>query len=230
MGSSEPQQYGSVLPDAVEDHDAAQVSAQLNCGQKLLLRLQLIAALCVATFAGVTARIHLAMLAKWTGFPEFPSLYAQLFGSAILGILSAHKHDLLESHKTCYAAVATGLCGSITTFSSWNAEAAFSLLQVNRTSLTLLRAPDDVSRVVTFITILLLGLAAPVAALHFGKSVGACLPLKDMFNKGSCKSSTAANTAAVSVVWALSTGAVVAVCLVYNKLDFLFSLILGCGH
>ena len=45
----------------------------------------------VATYVGVTARIYLQMLAQWSGFSEFESLYAQLVGSAILGVISAHK-------------------------------------------------------------------------------------------------------------------------------------------
>ena len=57
----------------------------------ILSGIQLATAMFVATYVGVTARIYLQMLAQWSGFSEFESLYAQLVGSAILGVISAHK-------------------------------------------------------------------------------------------------------------------------------------------
>lgn len=236
MGSKEVchsqsrQEYGSVLPSA-KDSNNAQPSSPVceSYGQRLLAHVQLLAALCVASYTGVAARIYLSLLAESDGLPEFSSLYAQLLGTAILGVLSAHKVELQKNHKIFYTTLATGLCGSLTTFSSWNAEAAFSLLQVNRSSLTLLHSPDNVSRVVTFLTILLLGLASPIAALHLGKNVGAYVPLNHACTRVVCKCSSPASAVAVLFVWILCTAAVVGACLALNNMEVLFSLTLGCG-
>ena len=131
------------------------------------------------------------------------------------------------NHMTFYTAVATGMCGSITTFSSWNAEGAFSLLQVNRTSLTPLHTPDNASRVVTFMTIILIGVAAPLAALKFGHNIGSTAPFRFLAAKASCQSSTCATTFAIVIIWVLSTGGILAGCLVPTHHEIMFSLILG---
>ena len=91
------QQYGSVLQSNAEDCNTVDQTSytRTRCrpsyAQRLLSGVQLAAAMFVATYVGVTARIYLQMLAQWSGFSEFESLYAQLVGSAILGVISAHK-------------------------------------------------------------------------------------------------------------------------------------------
>ena len=223
--------YGSVLPDVEKSSDHAVPSESTGCkpsyGQQLLSGVQLIAALSVATYVGVAARIYLFLLAKWSGFSDFASLYAQLVGCAILGILSANKQTLMSNHKTFYTALGTGMCGSITTFSTWNVEGAFSLLQMNRTSLTLLPMPDNTSRAITFLTIMIVGLGAPLAVLKFGINVGSSAPFKYIQTKVSCQSSAAPATVAIVIVWILTTGAIVAGCLVFRNYEIMFSLILG---
>ena len=97
--SQQQQQYGSVLQSISNAEDCSTVDqtsyTRTRCNpsnaQRLLSGVQLAAAMFVATYVGVTARIYLQMLAQWSGFSEFESLYAQLVGSAILGVISAHK-------------------------------------------------------------------------------------------------------------------------------------------
>ena len=138
---------------------------------RLLDHLQLIAALCVTSYAGVAARVYLSKLGRWDGLPHFSSLYAQLVGTAIMGALVARKVSLKLRHEIFYTALTTGLCGSMTTFSSWNLEAALSLLQLNSSSLAPPEVPDNGSRAITFVTTLLLGLSAPIGALKLGSNV-----------------------------------------------------------
>ena len=94
---SQQQQYGSVLQSNAEDCSTVDQTSYTRTrwkpsyAQRLLSGVQLAAAMFVATYVGVTARIYLQMLAQWSGFSEFESLYAQLVGSAILGVISAHK-------------------------------------------------------------------------------------------------------------------------------------------
>ena len=201
-----------------------------KCCIRLLDILQLIAALCVTSYAGVAARVYLSKLGRWDGVPHFSSLYAQLVGTAIMGALVAHKVPLQLRHKIFYTALTTGLCGSMTTFSSWNYEAALSLLQLNSSSLAPLEMPDNGSRAITFVTTLLLGLSAPIGALKFGSNVANSIAPR---RQSRCWTATISFCSkrwisAVSVFtgWAVLTGGVLCLTLIDRQL--LFSLLLGC--
>ena len=58
------------------------------------------------------------------------------------GFIISHKRVLEKNHGAVYQAIATGLYGSITTFSSWNSEATSVLIQANE------YPPDNAQRVV----------------------------------------------------------------------------------
>lgn len=88
--------------------------------------------LAIASYAGVVIRIYLSKIAQWNGVPLFPSFSAELVGTAIMGFIGAHQTSLASNHKALYQSMATGLCGSITTFSSWNFEAVQILLQIDQ--------------------------------------------------------------------------------------------------
>lgn len=130
-------------------------------------------ALSVASYAGVIARIYLAKLSQWDGVTLFPSLYAEMVGTAIMGFIISHKRLLEKNHSAVYQAIATGLCGSITTFSSWNSEATTVLIQENESP------PDNAQRMIGWVTILLLGFGMPVASLLFGKHLAYLSPWCD---------------------------------------------------
>ena len=135
-------------------------------------------ALAVASYIGVVIRIYLFRLSEWNGVPLFPSFSAELVGTAIMGFIAAHSKLLATTHKSVYQAIATGLCGSITTFSSWNSEAAEILLQIGRES------PDNATRIIGWVTTLILGVGMPVAALHFGRHLALLSPLSDLKLQG----------------------------------------------
>jgi fluoride ion exporter CrcB/FEX len=130
-------------------------------------------ALAVASYVGVVVRIYLSHLSEWNGVPLFPSFSAELVGTAIMGFIAAHAKLLANTHKTIYQAIATGLCGSITTFSSWNSEAAETLLQIGQAS------PDNATRIIGWVTTLILGVGMPVAALQFGRHLAHISPLSE---------------------------------------------------
>ncbi len=130
-------------------------------------------ALAVASYVGVVVRIYLSHLSEWNGVPLFPSFSAELVGTAIMGFITAHAKLLANTHKAVYQAIATGLCGSITTFSSWNSEAAETLLQIGQAS------PDNATRIIGWLTTLILGVGMPVAALQFGRHLAHISPLSD---------------------------------------------------
>ena len=127
--------------------------------------------LAVASYVGVFCRVYLSELGKWDGVVLFPSLYPQMVGTAIMGFVANHK--LLLTNSFLYQAIATGLCGSITTFSSWNSEAVSTLLQTGQAS------PDNAVRVLGWATTLLLGLGMSSAALTLGRHLSSLSPWPD---------------------------------------------------
>ena len=134
-------------------------------------------ALSLATYTGVSLRIVLYRLSEWDGVEYFDSLYSQLVGSFIMGALVGYKDVLQNQYTVLYTTLATGLCGSLTTFSSWNAEAALVLLQVNDTSLAPLPDVQHASRAVGFITVVMLGVGAPVSLLLLGRNITSLVKL-----------------------------------------------------
>ncbi len=127
--------------------------------------------LAVASYVGVFSRIYLMELVNWDGVPLFPSLYPQVVGTAIMGFVTSHR--VVLTHSFLYQAIATGLCGSITTFSSWNSEAVSSLLQSGQ------EPPNNGTRIVGWATTLLLGLGMSNAALTLGQHVATLSPWAD---------------------------------------------------
>lgn len=127
--------------------------------------------LAVASYVGVFCRIYLSELVNWDGVLLFPSLYPQMVGTTIMGVVTNHK--LLLTNSFLYQAMATGLCGSITTFSSWNSEAVSTLLQTGQAS------PDNAVRLLGWATTLLLGLGMSSAALTLGRHISSLSPWSD---------------------------------------------------
>ena len=193
-----------------------------TCGEHVVY----FCALSVASYAGVLARIYLAELARWNGLPLFPSFYAEVVGTAIMGVTISHKKLLERGHKALYQAIATGLCGSITTFSSWNSEAASALLQLDR------RVPDHAARIIGWATILLLGFGMPFAALCFGKHLSLLSPWSngragdEQPHEAGIFCHTIADTAIVGV-WVCSTILIILLPFHFNQFHLLFSFVLA---
>ena len=94
--SQQQKQYGSVLQSNAEDCSKADQTSYRHAHQ---VQAELRAATAERGTAGcgnVRSNIRgsgcsRVYLARWSGFSKFESLYAQLVGSAILGVISAHK-------------------------------------------------------------------------------------------------------------------------------------------
>ena len=129
--------------------------------------------LAIASYIGVLCRIYLSELSRWDGVPFFSSLYSQVLGTMIMGFIVTHSLLLAKNHSFVYQAITTGLCGSITTFSSWNLEAVSSLLQTDQES------PDNTIRILGWGTTLLLGLGMSAGALSVGKHLASLSPWSD---------------------------------------------------
>lgn len=182
-------------------------------------------ALSVASYVGVVARIYLAELAEWNGVPFFPSIYPEVVGTAIMGFISSHESLLQVKHKAVYQAIATGLCGSITTFSSWNSEAVTVLLQIDQVTV------NNVTRVIGWLTIILLGLGMPFAAFSFGKHVACLSPwndqrlLPDPTNNQPTRRCITMEGFAFVIIWMLFTTIGIVIPYHFNRLDLLFSIV-----
>ena len=184
-------------------------------------------ALSISAYFGILARVYLTELAAWNGLPLFPAFYSEVVGTAIMGVVISHKQLLEKNHKLTYQALATGLCGSLTTFSSWNNDAATVLIQYGEDD------PDNVTRVVGWITVLIVGFGMPIAALRFGEHVAYLSPWADqrtgekVYQKPH-KVARVFEVASYTTLWVITTSIVVIIPLIFfNRHDFMFSFVLA---
>lgn len=186
--------------------------------------------LATASYVGVLVRVYSSQLANWDGVALFPSLYPQMVGTIIMGFVGSHKLLLASKHVFLYQAIATGLCGSITTFSSWNSEAVSSLLQTGEAN------PDNVVRVLGWSTTLLLGLGMSSAALTLGRHVAMLSPWSDSKLGGrqlstqvspSCCQPHIVEGIVFLLAWLVSTLVVIVVPYVLGRRDLIFTCVLA---
>ena len=187
-------------------------------------------ALSVSAYLGMLARVYLSELVAWNGLPLFPSFYPEVVGTTIMGALLSHKEILERSHKLTYQALTTGLCGSLTTFSSWNNDAATVLIQYGNDD------ADNVTRVLGWATILIVGFGMPVVALKFGEHLGFLSPWADYHRTvedvrsphRSNKILKAFEVATYISLWLATTVVAVVIPLIlYGRHDFMFSFVLA---
>lgn len=181
--------------------------------------------LSVASYVGVVARIYLTELANWDSVPFFPSLYPQMVGTMIMGFTASHKLVLMYSNNSfLYQAIATGLCGTITSFSTWNSEAASSLLQTGQVP------PDTVARVLGWGTTLLLGLGMSTGALTVGCHLAMLSPWAnskqlDKSPEVTDKCQTHLKGCVFIFTWLVSTILIIVVPYLVGRRDLIFSIL-----
>ncbi|PVU96591.1 hypothetical protein BB561_001062 [Smittium simulii] len=81
-------------------------------------------------FPGIVVRHYLVNQFKYTGNLVFAVLYAQVIGCTLLGLINSVKKKfqrLLLLSSIIYTGLTSGLCGSITTFSTWQFD-VFSII------------------------------------------------------------------------------------------------------
>jgi fluoride ion exporter CrcB/FEX len=126
----------------------------------------------LGAYAGAFTRVGLQGSAQ---APQFTLIYAQLIGTFILGCVSPLQARLMGGprlHRLLYTGVASGLCGSITTFSTFAFEA-------HKPALLMGDAQAGWSyqggRFLEWALELWGGFILPLAALHGGQHFAACL-------------------------------------------------------
>jgi fluoride ion exporter CrcB/FEX len=186
-----------------------------------------IISLCTFTYIGVICRVYLTNLSMWDGIQSFPSIWAQIVGSVIIGFLISHK-DII--HGTIYTGLSTGLCGSLTTFSAWNAEASYVVLHLNQSVLVSLSPTAPANRAMGYITVLLLGLGLPAAALMFGKSFGqSFIKLSESIHSKFCAHGINKKLIFILItsVYIITTVAVISAYIIISDYSMTFALTLG---
>ncbi|KAE9396625.1 hypothetical protein BT96DRAFT_860770 [Gymnopus androsaceus JB14] len=84
-----------------------------------------------ASIFGVLMRLGLVALTTYNGQSVFSLAYVQGLGCFVMGIGIALKEPLGELYPPLYAALTTGFCGSVTTFSSWQLDVFNSWINSN---------------------------------------------------------------------------------------------------
>ena len=87
--------YQSIEREVPEAAVPSSTKLQACCQKGTYKHLVYFCALSVAAYAGVLIRIYLAKLAQWDSLPLFPSFYAEVVGTTIMGLTISHK-KLLE--------------------------------------------------------------------------------------------------------------------------------------
>ena len=138
-------------------------------------------ALSLFTYLASVLKMYTREANGWSGWPVFPSLYAQMVGSFTMGVAYYWRLALeRKSLAILYVGIATGFCGTITGFSAWNNEAVSVLL--NTTAYdpeiegrgTILVVKTELGEVIGWITIVIVGFGMPIASFMFGR-LFACL-------------------------------------------------------
>lgn len=188
--------------------------------------------LAIGTYIGVTLRIYLSYLSQWDGIKHFPSIWAQIIGTGLIGFFIGYRK--LSQHKVIYTSLATGLCGSLTTFSSWNSEASMVLLQLNKTSFATISFSNYWTGTLGAITVLLLGVGMPVMALLFGRNVAQLFTSSNSTSNDSTNANMSTTNKRKCIVLVLAivmyiivTCSIVTSCVMTGNYYIMFSLLLG---
>ncbi|KAG0187386.1 hypothetical protein DFQ28_006421 [Apophysomyces sp. BC1034] len=121
---------------------------------------------------GTLIRIGLQSLETYNGAPVFGLVYAQWIGCFIMGVVVWNKIKLLQWYLPLHTGLSTGLCGSITTFSSWQLNIFEEFSNYN--------GADHVTgyNILAAISQLLVTIAMSICGLQFGYHVGEFLTKK----------------------------------------------------
>ncbi|KAJ1726739.1 hypothetical protein LPJ61_004991 [Coemansia biformis] len=115
---------------------------------------------------GVLIRVYLTRLFTYPGEPIYGLVWAQMVGCFIMGAATRTKGMLVRWSPALNTGVTTGLCGSVTTFSSWQLLVFEQFFNTTR---------DDHSHFRNFLggmSVLVSTMACSVGALRLGQMVG----------------------------------------------------------
>ncbi|KAJ2001341.1 hypothetical protein H4R26_004180 [Coemansia thaxteri] len=125
-----------------------------------------ILSLVLFSMAGVLVRVHLNRLFTYAGAPVYGLIWVQMLGCFVMGAAMRLKGVLLSYSPALNVGITTGLCGSITTFSSWQLLTFQMFFNTQR---------EQHTRFDNFLggmSVLVTTLCCSVAATRFGQMVG----------------------------------------------------------
>ncbi|KAI8341295.1 CrcB-like protein-domain-containing protein [Chlamydoabsidia padenii] len=125
--------------------------------------------------AGALVRVGLQRLETYNGAPVFGLVYAQWIGCFIMGMVTLHKNNLFLLYHPLQVGLASGLCGSITSFSSWQYGMFGAFANVDGADHT--RGKN----VLAGISQCLVTLAMSFSGYHGGQHIGRLLDHLDLF-------------------------------------------------
>ncbi|KAJ1885594.1 hypothetical protein LPJ66_010044, partial [Kickxella alabastrina] len=103
-----------------DDSPNPPLAQQLPNPQPVLLFMgPAVAGLIAFSIVGILIRVHLSRLFRYPGQPIYELIWTQIVGCFIMGIATRTKGMLMSLSPALNLGITTGLCGSITTFSSW---------------------------------------------------------------------------------------------------------------
>ncbi|KAJ2614058.1 hypothetical protein H4S08_001894 [Coemansia sp. RSA 1365] len=129
------------------------------------------ASLIVFSMIGVLVRVFLTRLFTYNGEPIYGLIWTQMVGCFIMGIATRTKGILMRYSPALNVGVTTGLCGSITTFSSWQLLVFVQFFNTAR---------HDHTRFKNFLggmSVLVSTLACSMGAFYLGQIIGCELRL-----------------------------------------------------
>ena len=90
-------------------------------------RILLFFAIAISAYIGSYIRFGMQYYKIWHTETNYTIMYTQILGSFIMGFILQHRsylfvHSTSRFHRILYTSISSGLCGSITTFSSWAME------------------------------------------------------------------------------------------------------------
>ncbi|KAJ2824606.1 hypothetical protein IWW50_003254 [Coemansia erecta] len=156
-------------PSTVEEeyHEEEEEEEPLRRPEPVFLFIEpVVASLVLFSMLGVLVRIYLTRLFTYHGTPIYALIWTQMLGCLVMGVATRTKGVLLRLSPALNLGVTTGLCGSITTFSSWQLLVFTQFFNTAR---------DGHSHFRNFLggmSVLVTTLACSVGALRMGQMLG----------------------------------------------------------
>ncbi|KAJ3171376.1 hypothetical protein HDU87_008334 [Geranomyces variabilis] len=160
------------IEDRLEDSDLEQLehASQADRAAASFHLLPTAALLAAFSVVGTLVRIGLLDLHNYPDAPVISVIYPQIVGCVIIGWTNVYKNSVSKRYHPIYVAIATGLCGSITTFSTWSLDTFLALSSTGNA-----RQSWNGDNVLAGIAITVVVLSVSLSSLSFGEAI-ALLP------------------------------------------------------
>ncbi|CAG8550415.1 9985_t:CDS:2, partial [Racocetra persica] len=158
----------------VKEEDANKYNQTINLVERSAITT---AILIPFSIIGVLIRIGLVDLHTYQNAPVFALIYPQFVGCTIFGFCLARKGFIMESYLPLYIGLQTGLCGSITTFSSWT-------LLIFQNFITPFRPLSGIDSVLAGLAVIGITIGMSIVGLKFGEHLADAFMVNQITPKG----------------------------------------------